>query len=266
MISCKTCLTIVLFTIFAAFAEEASFEQTGHESYNSSRLKLYLMTGLGIKMGGSELPDALLMPSQSLYYDDAGNLTEVKDHYLNYGQGIKLEVGADIAVAKNLWAEFGFGYTGGLLKVNFENYPLLGDNWQKEYKKHCFGLKALVKPCFRFLDLLDMYAGIGAGLLFTHLTITSSYQNDVSDGNIKTKPTLAFLGLLGVDYPLNDIISLKGEIAFEQMSFTVKEILPAGNSVILHFDRNSTASNEYQPINIPGSNLAIRLGICFSLL
>jgi hypothetical protein len=170
---------------------------------------------------------------------------------------------------KNVAADVSFEYTAGIpfTRVKFENNTSTGNTWVEKYKKQCFGIKALVVPHFMFLDLIDVYTGVGIGVFFNTLKYTNSDSRfGMYDGYMKTKPTIGLLGAIGGIYPLSDRIDLKGELAFEQLSFTLKELKPTDSPKIFHYTRNSVASNEYQPIKIPGSNWAIKVGVQYKIM
>jgi len=81
------------------------------------------------------------------------------------------------------------------------------------------------------------------------------------EGKIKTTPKLGFLGLAGANFPLSDLLTLYGELAFEQLSFTTKKNVQGNNTVV--YEKNS---NLPAPERIPGSNWQLRFGVKMSVL
>jgi opacity protein-like surface antigen len=239
-------------------------------------LHVYGMLGYGFPVGGSIIPadptrslDEQKAHTQSQTKVAGNRFVETHDKYLNYGQGMKLELGAEIGLMKNVAADVSFEYTAGIpfTRVNFKYNAPSGKTWVEKYKKQCFGLSALVVPHFMFLDLIDVYTGVGIGFFFNTLEFTNSdLDYGLYDGYMKTKPTLGLLGAIGAIYPLADKIDLKVELAIEQLSFTLKELKPTDSQTIYHYTRNSIASNEYQPIKIPGSNWAIKVGVQYKIM
>jgi opacity protein-like surface antigen len=243
-------------------------------------LHVYGMVGYGFPIGGVFIPyvpeDIVANPeierirhTQSQTINQSGDIIEVRDKYLNYGQGLKCQLGAEIDFMKNLAGDISFLYTGGLpyLKVEFNYPPMPNGGWTETYKKHCFGLVIAVKPKFMLLDLLEMYSGVGIGLYFTRLTFTNSDPSwGQNEGYIKTRPAIGFTGQLGSYYPLSDRFDIKAEIAFEALSFNMKEYHTTYDNMTYYFVRNSTADNERPRVKIPGSNWAIKLGIRFKVL
>jgi hypothetical protein len=240
-------------------------------------LHLYGMLGYGFPLGGSYIPynpaetdvRTLIRHTQSQTVDAQFRLTKTVDKYLNYGQGLKCQLGAEVGFLKNLAGDFSFVYTGGLpfLRVEFESQAPNGITWTETYKKHCFGITAAIKPKFMFLDLVEVYTGVGIGLYFTRLTFTNSDPYiGAYDGFIKTRPALGFIGQLGSYYPLNDRLDFKGEIAFEALSFKTSQYHSTDQNLTLQYVQNSTAANEYPPVKVPGSNWALKVGIRWKIL
>jgi opacity protein-like surface antigen len=237
----------------------------------------FAMVGYGFTSTGAEIPanptlslEQQKVHTQSQTINSSGIKTEVQDQYINYGQGLKTEIGAEMELMEKLAAELSFEYTAGVpfLSVKYENQDALNPlSWEEKYRKHAFGLKAMVKPHLMVLDLLDMYCGVGIGLFFTKCTYTNSDVDlGKQDGYFKTRPGLGLLGQFGAYYPVHDLLDIKAELAFEQVSFSLKELRPTDGNYIYHFERNSTAGNEFQPVKIPGSNLALRIGVRYKIL
>ncbi len=114
-----------------------------------------------------------------------------------------------------------------------------------------------------------MYTGVGVGLFWNSWKYKTenvgealgTSVNETIEGKIKTSPKLAFLGLAGADFPLSEILTLFGEVAFEQMSFTTKKYIEGNKTVVYEKDSNLPA-----PQKIPGSNWQIRFGVKMGIL
>jgi hypothetical protein len=141
------------------------------------------------------------------------------------------------------------------------------------YSWTTIGIKALVKPTFQILDLFDVYTGFGVGLYFAmsgsdiKRTIPGAeYTAKTVDAN---NPALAFIGSLGVEYPLTENIIMYGELYCEQMSFTTTQTTYANSTfpngyvtpVYYHEDEAGSAP----PPKTPGTNIAIRAGVRFPI-
>lgn len=196
-----------------------------------------------------------------------------EDHYQNFGWGIKLEGGADYLLMENLYGQAGLCYSIGV--PWFDNVT---DDGTTRTTVSChwstLGIKALLKPTFKFLDLFDVYTGFGLGLYFAFSSADikqtpTNYSAKEVDGN---NPVLAFIGSLGVEYPLTESIIMYGELYCEQMSFTMTKTdytnssFPKGDpyaprTVTYHEDENGSP----YPPKTPGTNVAIRVGMRFPI-
>lgn len=249
----------------------ALFALVNAENKNET-LNLFGSIGYGFGTGGSLF---------STVDRDYSISAEVKrnDSYLNYGRGFKFDLGAQYFMMKNVALQMGIGFSAGFpgLETAIQNYKVTSsDNTFSDsttnYKFGLFGIKALVVPRFEILDLLNMYAGVGVGLFWSSMsydvTRVSLTGTQKENGKIKASPTLALLGELGADYPLSDIISVYGEIALEQMSFTWKEKLIEKTNISGHTPNGTEVyekdvPNQGAPLNSPGSNWQIRFGLRF---
>lgn len=266
------------------YGQDTSFQSTqpsaelsfAEASGDKPSIHVFGMVGYGFGVGGSLIPatpDAVLANqkkyTQSQTINASGELIKAHDEYLNYGGGLKVEVGAELGVMEKVAAEISFEYTAGVpyLKVKHKDEQTPINSFEETFHKSTFGFKALAKPHFMVLDLLEAYCGVGIGLFFNKCTFNNSDTLfGLHEGYFKTHPSLGFVGQLGAYYPIHERLDIKAELAFEQMSFSLKELRPTESNFIYHYERNSTADNEYQPIKIPGSNLAIRVGVRFKLL
>lgn len=227
---------------------------------NYETLNVYGSIGFGIPTGGQ------LYPSIKTNQDV---VVEEKDSYFNFGRGLKLDLGAQYFVMENIAIQAGLGISGNVPRLKtFNETSDLKEN--TTYRSSLWGLKALVVPHFELLELVTMYTGVGIGFFWNSMkyerkdeTIMGGevISSVTTKGKIKTSPKFAFLGLAGVNYPLTDLISLYGEVAFEQMSFTIKKQVEGNNTIVFEKD-----SNLPSPVRIPGSNWQLRLGVRYSVL
>jgi hypothetical protein len=119
-----------------------------------------------------------------------------------------------------------------------------------------------------------MYAGIGVGFFWNTLryesdsvfTTTTLPRNASETGKYISSPKLGLLGLLGIDYPLSDVLCAFGELAFEQVSFTWKKKTSESSSGKRTTNYEKDAANLDSPERIPGSNWQIRFGVRLAVL
>jgi hypothetical protein len=186
-------------------------------------------------------------------------VTERKDQYVNYGEGIKLEAGAHYRLMEHLGCQGVLGYTWGVPTIK------ISDGIETEtYKRSMFGIKVLATPQVQILDLIDVYAGFGFGMFFGWMSWER--PSTVYKGEYKTNPAFAFCGSMGAEYPVMTELILYGEIAIEQMNFTVTRSRGTDSNDETVYEQNSTAANIEPPIKIPGSNVALRIGVRFPIL
>jgi hypothetical protein len=192
-------------------------------------------------------------------------LLEKTDHYLNYGQGMKLETGVMYMAMDYVYVKGCFSYTWGVPRADIvTKNNVSGVETKETFKTHLLGLKALLLPQFNALDLFDMYAGAGLGLFFTSLT--SDHSSTTYTGRYTTSAALDFCGALGLDYPVGDQLTVYTELGFDMMSFTLKREVKAVDNTAVTYDKNSTDRNDLSPQKIPGSNVALAVGIKVPLI
>ncbi|MBD3391648.1 MAG: hypothetical protein GF418_06330 [Chitinivibrionales bacterium] len=228
------------------------------------RLAVSARLGYGIRIGGARYIAAT--DDESREFGSDGVLKEVTDHYLNYGQGLKVEAAADLSLMENVAAEFALCFTGKVPRTVISK-DSSADAWEETFRQASFGGKLLLVPRFRIVELIDVNVGFGAGILFTTCTVTN--DNDAigsEEGSIKTRPGFLFTARLGAEYPLSDMIAITLDISTEQVSFTLKEYCTTNaNSPVYEAERGrSSSSNDIvRPEKFPGTNVAIRLGTRF---
>lgn len=228
-------------------------------------LGIFGSIGYGFGIGGQLYPT-------TRYTDN--NLVSRNDQYFNLGRGFKIDFGFDYFAMDNVSIQGAMAFSVGVPSFKFDSSTT--ENARKvntEYKPSTFGIKVLVVPRFEILELLDMYVGVGTGLYFGkyeyEYTSRSTENVITSKGVFKTTPSLGFLGQIGFDYPILDMMSIYSEIGFDMMSFalTSKKVDEASpitddnkpNSII-PIEKDIT-NGRIDPIKIPGSNMQLRLGV-----
>ncbi len=238
------------------------FTSRGEE--RAGALDFFIATGFGFPIGGH------LLDSTSQTFKSVSDATpyEVEDHYLNYGFGIKADAGVNYLLTNYLGMRFTVSYTGGIPPIHVEVKYEDNDNagFTEKYKRNMFGFNVMLLPRFELFELFDMYGGPGIGLFFAFL----KRENNNNDGNheyegeIRTIPALSFHGLIGTDLPLNDKLTLFGELSFSQMSFKAKSRTDTDKADNIDFNKDSNTSPA--PFKIPGSNIALRIGIKMTVM
>lgn len=249
----------VLF-LLASFA--LAFAQEKHETLN-----VYGSLGFGIPTGG------FLLSSTT---QDQNDQTKRKDFYLNYGGGFKIDLGAQYYMMENVALQGGIAFSAGMKNITTDDRTAdpASDYSTKYSHRNLFAIKVLVVPRFEILELMNVYTGVGLGLFWNslHYDITEKIADSKfsENGKIKTSPKIGFLGEVGADYPLSDLMSLYGEIGFEMVSFTWDKQVIEKTSIPTHKTGTEVflkdAANQQPPQRVPGSNWQIRFGARFNIL
>jgi len=250
---------------------------------STKKLSLFADVGYGFGIGG-EYFGASTERSQ-------GDVTKETDRYLSFGRGLKLQGGASYEVLQNLALAFAFQFSGGVPPAKTVDVARLDvggiqTTTTTETRQHYsqFQLALSARPRFTVADLFDMYVGTGFGVVFTptHTDATQSVHvvngNTVSNTNYsalieyKTKPAAAFLGCLGAELPLTDMLILFGEVNFEAMTVIVKEE-QITKSTMSRYDETDpptiyeqNATDRQEPPKIPGTNWGLKLGVRIPIL
>ena len=241
-------------------------------------LNLFGSIGVGFGMGGQESLNGNRFQSSET---NDGNTT-VKDHFFNYGNGMKFNLGCQYFIMEDLALQPSFSYSAGIpiFKTVTSTSAIGSDiNITEKQKFHLFGIKVQLVPRFELLDLIDMYTGVGFGFFWNsrRFEIKSEIDNagglvtTEAEGKISSKPTFGFTGMLGGDYPLNDRLTLFGELAFEQVRFNLKKFTVSKSSIptlstgTTYYSKNDNNSDNLDPEKVPGSSFQIRVGVRFAL-
>ena len=234
----------------------ASFESGWEEV-----LSLSARFGYGFRVGGSQYIGSHFGETRLCSSFD-GVLLETDDHYLNYGQGLKVELAGDYTLMPHVGAELALHFTGKAPRTRIE-YDSIATSWKETFKQACFGAKVMIVPRFRVIELIDMHAAFGIGLFFATLSFTNSDPLlGQHTGYIKTRPGLAFAGRIGAEYPLSDRVAITANLCAETVSFTVKQRRGTTDPTVYtsDYNRSSLSSSIERPEKIPGSNVSILIG------
>ena len=247
---------------------------TAGSAVAAQNLSLYASLGYGFGMGGltSIQTGSFIIPLVSQFastaVNETGDLTRKKDNYLNYGAGMKIDAGVFVPIMDHVAVTAGVTYTAGTPKMRVHRESP-GYERTDTYTRNTLGIKALVLPTFRVIELLDVHIGVGAGVFFAGTAIageTSSALEPLYTGSIETRPTPGLCALVGADYPLTDRITLFANMEFEALRFTVTSMTTTSSNSVIHFRRNATAANEYTPPRIPGTNWGLKIGTRFDIM
>jgi hypothetical protein len=240
---------------------------SAYHSADEKKFDLFLTTGYGFGVGGQYLASSTTF--------SGGALTSREDHYENFGWGIKIEGGADYKLMDRLFAQGALCYSIGVPGIKNVTEVVGGSRTTVDYGWSLFGIKALVKPTFQVLDLLDVYTDFGIGLYFassgaTIETIAPGVDN-TAKAEDSNNPAFTIIGAIGVDYPINANIIAYGEIYCEQMSFTTTKTQYVNSTYNGAPYNNHTdyyqedVTDRSAPPKIPGTNIALRVGVRFPL-
>ena len=229
------------------------------------KFDLYLTTGYGFGVGGNYI---------GMSQTKVGGLpTMEEDHYQNFGWGIKLDGGVDYLLMDKLYVQGGLCVNFGVPGISNVLDDGAGSKTTVNYGWSTFGIKALVKPTFQLFDLFDVYTGFGLGLYFAmsgadikSTTLGGDFSSKAVDNN---NPALAFIGSLGIEYPLNENIILFGELYCEMMSFTTTKTAYSNSTAPFYIDHivyyQEDVTDRNPPPKTPGTNIAIRAGVRFPI-
>jgi opacity protein-like surface antigen len=238
----------------------------------------YASIGYGFGSGG-QLFSSTTLKTQALQGQlyDVDTITR-KDHYLNYGQGMKIDLGIQYFMMENVALQVGFSFSPGVpnLKTEFRNDYLIAGNTSfldstVAYHHNMFGVKAMVVPRFEILELLNMHTGVGIGFYWNTLsyemTRITQDTTQTEKGSIQSAPSLGFNGLIGADYPISDLLSLFGEVGLDMTSFRwtkqkIKDTQFNRSTGSYNFEKNTP--NQRPPFRVSGSNWRLSVGVRYA--
>jgi hypothetical protein len=189
-------------------------------SVNAQTVGLYGFGGYGLGRGGS-----LWASSQT--FNSTLDLTAVKDHYLNAGEGLRFGGGLQISFSRYFGIRI-FGEYSSMPQLTetdmFHGY-VHPDRYL--YNSNVMSIQSLFlfSPNFQGFN---PYAGIGGGLFFSNLSTDGEiWWSDGTSDDFKFEerfnPSLGFTGVLGVQIPFGSFLMLFMEAGFQMVSYTLKE-------------------------------------------
>jgi opacity protein-like surface antigen len=229
------------------------------------KLSLLGSIGFGVGIGGD------------VYSSDDNAKPSTETKYFNYGKGLKFDLGARFGLADNLKAQADFDMSFNVPKLKDVDKPLATTTTTTTYSSSMFGIKAKIVPEFEFLELINMYTGVGIGFYWGSLKYESNTSTTVGGitasskrvGKYVAAPALGLTGFLGADFPLSSKLTLFGELGFDAASFKwKKEVIeesPITGEVGTHnFEKDDP--NKDAPPKVPASNWQIRVGVRMGIL
>jgi hypothetical protein len=225
-------------------------------------LDVYVVTGYGFGMGGIQA-------------EPTTSTTKYEDHFFNLGSGLKIEVGADYKLMEHLYAQAAANLSLGVPGISAKQETATASE-TVNYGSSDYGFKVMLKPTFQVLDLFDVYTNFGLGVFFANSSRDYKYVEAGQTSTCKDKddysPAFAIVSGIGLNYPLNASMIIFGELFCEQMSFTIKQATRSNSvgtnyhDMITYYNSNQRGSSTWTTINdhptkIPGTNVAIRVGI-----
>ncbi len=254
----------VLFLVGIAVMTSSSYAE--YETVN-----IFGSIGGGFGMGGK-----LYRSTETI-----DNSESVTDRFYNYGSGFKFDIGCQYFAMENVAFQPSFSYSAGIpLKDETITSTTNASSTQTTtYSRHMFGIKLQVVPRFEVLNLINLYTGVGFGFYWnarpfkvvSETEVAGTKLKQEANGKITSKPALGFIGMLGTDYPLNDKLTLFGEVGCEQISFTLDKFVVEKSSVTgldegtTYYSKDDANNDNYSPEKVPGTNFQIRLGVRFAI-
>ncbi len=271
---------------FDSYDYTSSSSSTTSYSEPEMKFAIFMTGGAGFSLGGEYVGSSIKMVDRT-----AGTETlETDDEYMNFGRGLKIDLGASYRFMKHVDVMGGINLSIGTPQTEVEREftdetasPV--DVWKDvtTYQHTQFGFKVLLAPRFIAFDLIDMYIGAGLGLYWNSLSHEREVTNNTTavryteEVEYDTKPTIPFIATVGTEYPVLDRLIIYLDATFEAMNVTVQEQKVSKtnfpqNPVFTSPGFGSIQGSETQkyeedatdraaPPKIPASNFAIRLGV-----
>ncbi len=223
------------------------------------KLSLLGSIGFGAGIGGD------------VYSSDDETKPSAETKYFNYGKGLKFDFGARFGLADKLKAQADFDISFNIPKLEVENKTAI-TNTTTKYSSSMFGIKAKIVPEFEFLELINMYTGVGIGFYWGSLKYETTMPVGTLEGKYVAAPALGLTGFLGADFPLTSKLTLFGELGFDAVSFKWKKmVVEKVSSIALqsevgthNFEKDDP--NNPPPPKVPGSNWQLRAGVRMGIL
>lgn len=258
--------------------ENTSYTSTPTASSSSDKkLSIFLSAGYGFALGGVSSIDGLGSLVSDTYLN--GNMTESDDKYANAGRGLKIDLGAAYRAVEHVDVKLAFDMGFGLPSIECIEHQkwnpvgvLRESKTTLKVSTNQFGLKLMLAPRFTIADLIDVYVGAGLGLYWTAasyeiedytIDATGTKTIDTEEGKIDTKAAIPFIGQLGLEYPISRMLIIYLDATYQAMNVTIQSVKAEkstfANPTSEEFENDD--QNDPAPPKIPGSNLAIRLGV-----
>lgn len=207
----------------------------------------------------------------------SGAVSELDDHYLNYGRGIDLSAGIFVRMMDSVDARLSFDATFGTPAVEVERrLQTSGTTSQIDhysYRHSLVALKAAATPRFRVVELLDVYTGVGMGLYLSLSSFEHTYSETIGSVTgtfnetvtYNASPRLGFFGLLGAEYPISERVVIIAELDFETLSAKRKSQKVEADDGFPQPTRPATfvkdSPDNAPPQYIPASNWGLHIGV-----
>lgn len=241
-------------------------------SINSQDLKetllLFGSVGYGFGIGGVGID------SSTTFRDTSATdsvLVDQKDHYLNFGSGIAINLGAMYKVIPNLYGKLELEFLGGVPSITVEKNRISQTGGRStsttKYNHSRFGIIVSAVPKFRMFDLLDAYIGVGTGFYF-NISGTDKTGDTIASTKDNNWPSLGLIGTFDVDYPVTDLLSLYGQVGFLAMNVTTnkRQNFNANGLELAPVNFETDSKLLSPPPKTPASSFTIRCGVRFGLL
>ncbi len=217
-------------------------------------LDAYILGGFGLlPLQGTEL---------SSIYDTYEHYKGLEGKRLNYGKGLKLETGVAWYMHTHLGLEAAFEYSRHLPKLETE-HSTHNPPFVESYDIRMFGPKLMLKPVITPFSSVRLYGSAGIGAMFTKLTYENSAPVYSHQGYIETSPGFLLETGLGMEIPLGSRISATTAATIQRVYFETEERVDTEGHTHVIDESITDDSDPYRekPVDISGSNLAIRAGI-----
>jgi opacity protein-like surface antigen len=231
----------------------------------NEKLSVLGSIGYGFGIGGN------------VYSSDDRVAPSAETKYFNYGKGLKFDFGARFGIADNLKAQADFDMSFNVPKLEDVDKLIATTTTTTKYSSSMFGIKAKIIPEFEFLELINMYTGVGIGFYWgslkyeskTSTTVGATTTSTERTGKFVAAPSLGLTGFLGADFPLTSKLTLFGELGFDAVSFKWKkevvEKSPTPGDEGTHVFEKDDPRNPAPP-KVPASNWQLRFGVRMGIL
>ncbi len=254
---------------------------TTSSSSSDEKFSIYADLGIGFSLGGELVSVPIGVPQPGLISIDGssdkfvdGTLQETKDEYLNFGGGLKVDLGATYRILEYV------DVIGGLdlsFRVPYaetvdEDINTVANTTATStltIKDTQVGLKVLLAPRFTIFDLLDVRVGAGLGIYWTGASFEYELKQtgqgtQTVKGDIDCKASVPFIGMIGLEYPAAKRVVVYLDAVYQAMNVTLQKIKVEESSVTptpppVEYQKDDL--NDPAPAKIPASNIAIRLGV-----